>query len=64
MCLVARSGKDMGKVFDEIQAQLKHVYLLSYKPPAPGETKWRTIEVGVSGLRHYKIRGKQGYFPE
>jgi Ca-activated chloride channel family protein len=64
LCLQARNGHDVVKVFDSIQRELKHMYLISYKPP-PGDTpKWRTIQIAVNGAPEYKIRGKQGYFPE
>jgi Ca-activated chloride channel family protein len=59
----ARTGHEVARIFNEIQDQLSHVYLISYKPPNADGTKWRTIQVTVNGAKNYKIRGKQGYFP-
>jgi Ca-activated chloride channel family protein len=61
----ADSEADIEKVFRNIEADLKHLYLLTYAPPAGvDQTKWRSIRVEVDGLTGYKVRGKQGYFPE
>jgi Ca-activated chloride channel family protein len=61
----ADSAKDIEKVFMNIEGDLKHLYLLTYSPPATADvTKWRAIRVEVEGLTDYKVRGKQGYFPE
>jgi hypothetical protein len=51
-------------VFRDIQGELKHLYLLTYKPPDADQSRWRTIKVEIGGLNGYKVRGKQGYFPE
>jgi Ca-activated chloride channel family protein len=58
------SNADIEKVFRDIQGELKHLYLLTYHPPAADATQWRTIRVEIAGATGYKIRGKQGYFPE
>jgi VWFA-related protein len=64
ICYRAHSTKQMAKVFEDIQAALKHLYRFTYKPPAEAtEIKWRTIQVTVNGMKDYKVRGKQGYFP-
>jgi Ca-activated chloride channel family protein len=60
----AKSAKDIEKVFRDIQGELKHLYLLTYKPPQADRSKWRAIRVEIGGLSEYKVRGKQGYFPE
>jgi VWFA-related protein len=61
----ADSAGDIEKVFNSIEADLKHLYLLTYVPPEGVDpTKWRAIRVEVDGLTGYKVRGKQGYFPE
>jgi len=63
LCYKPHSPKEVAKVFVEIQAELKHVYMLSYKPPSDAdEAKWRTIQVQVKG-GNFRIRGKQGYYP-
>ena len=58
------NASDIEKVFHDIEGQLKHLYLLTYRPPKGDPAKWRTIQVEVAGTETYKIRGKQGYFPE
>jgi VWFA-related protein len=63
-CYQARNERDVSKVFGDIQAALKHMYLISYKLPAGSEAKWRAIQIAIDGAPDYKIRGKQGYFPE
>jgi Ca-activated chloride channel homolog len=60
----AKSAGDIEKVFRDIQGELKHLYLLTYRPPDADQSKWRTIKVEIGGLSGYKVRGKQGYFPE
>ncbi len=60
----AGSPADIEKVFRDIQSELKHLYLLTYRPPEGDRTKWHTISVEIGGLTGYKARGKQGYFPE
>ncbi len=64
LCYSAKNPHELAKIFADIQAQLKHMYLLSYKPPKGDETKWRAIQVSIEGAPDYKIRGKQGYFPD
>lgn len=59
----ARSPKDIARVFIDIQNALKHLYLISYKPPHADETKWRPIRVAVAGMPDVTIRARQGYFP-
>ncbi len=63
VCYRARTAGEVSKIFTEIQSVLSHVYLLSFRPPEADQTKWRTIQVEVTGLTGQKVRGKQGYFP-
>jgi Ca-activated chloride channel family protein len=60
----AKSPADIEKIFRNIQGELNHLYLLTYRPPEGDKTKWRTIRVEIGGLTGYKVSGKQGYFPE
>jgi Ca-activated chloride channel family protein len=56
--------KDMEEVFLRISSELRHIYLLSYRPtPEPTDGKWRKVEVSVNGSKDYRIRAKEGYFP-
>jgi Ca-activated chloride channel family protein len=61
----ATSSNKVSDVFKEILSSLAHTYLLAYKPPvAASAAKWRTIQVTVSGLKDYKARCREGYYPE
>lgn len=64
VCYRARSSHDVANVFSDILADLKHVYLLTYKPSRSEDKTWRAIQISIAGMKDYKIRGKQGYFPE
>jgi len=55
---------DITEIFKDISGDLGHTYLLAYKPPPSSDQKWRTIALGVSGLKDAKIRAKEGYLPE
>jgi len=61
---VNKSG-DIENVFQKIAENLQHLYMISYQPPssAAGD-KWRSIDIAVKGVKDYRIRAKEGYFPE
>jgi len=61
---VVRKPADVSAVFDEIAKALQHTYLLSYKAPPVSEHGWRTIQVALRQAGKFKIRAKQGYFPD
>jgi VWFA-related protein len=64
ICYRAKNPKDVTRVFADIQAELKHLYMLTYTPPPnPDRTKWRTIQIQVGNGKEFRVRGKQGYFP-
>jgi Ca-activated chloride channel family protein len=55
---------DIGTAFREIADVLQHLYMISYKPTSnPADAKWRKISLEVKGSQDYKIRSKEGYFP-
>jgi VWFA-related protein len=60
----AKKNADIGPIFRDILASLQHTYMLTYKPPVVEGSKWRTIKLSVVGLGDYRIRAKEGYFPE
>jgi hypothetical protein len=62
-CYQARSGKDVPRIFDDIVDLLKHVYLLSYKPPEGKEMNWRTIQLSVNGAKRLQGNRKAGLLP-
>jgi Ca-activated chloride channel homolog len=56
---------DIEQVFQKIALDLQHLYMLAYRPQAGAEEgKWRKIEVSLRGQKDYRIRSKEGYFPE
>jgi Ca-activated chloride channel family protein len=60
---VNKSG-DIDVVFQKIAQDLQHLYMLSYQPPSsPADEKWRKIDIAVKGLKDYRIRAREGYFP-
>ncbi|MBZ5678129.1 MAG: VWA domain-containing protein [Acidobacteriia bacterium] len=60
----ARRTKDIVDIFQDISGDLRHTYLLAYKPPPDTSQRWRTIQLNVVGVKDAKIRAKEGYLPE
>jgi VWFA-related protein len=60
----AHKSSDIEKIFTDISANLRHTYMLAYKPLADAAPAWRSIQVSVAGLKSYRIRAKEGYVPE
>jgi hypothetical protein len=58
----AKDYKNLGSVYDEIEAELRSQYLLTYYPKSTAERGWRDVEVVVKrpGLR---ARSLTGYLP-
>jgi Ca-activated chloride channel family protein len=54
---------DVDLVFQKIALDLRHLYMLTYQPVKTEELKWRKIEVSLQGGRDYRVRAKEGYFP-
>jgi Ca-activated chloride channel family protein len=60
-----KKADDFAEVFQTIASNLRHLYLISYKPPGDGaDGRWRKIDIQVHGVQNYRLRAKQGYFPE
>jgi Ca-activated chloride channel family protein len=56
---------EIEEVFEKIAEDLKHLYMIAYQPPAAaGDSKWHKIEVAVRGMKDYRIRAREGYFPQ
>lgn len=56
---------EIEQVFHEISEDLRHLYMISYKPPeGSNDGKWRKIELLVKGVKDYHVRSKEGYFAE
>jgi Ca-activated chloride channel family protein len=60
----ARETGSLGEVFKDIARDIQHTYLLAYRPPKAGDDNWRRIQVSIEGLKDYKVRAREGYFPE
>jgi Ca-activated chloride channel family protein len=61
---VVKKPADIATVFENICHDLQHTYLLAYKAPPVSEAHWRTIEVALREGGKYKIRAKEGYYPD
>ena len=61
---IVRKASDISAIFAGISRDMQHVYLLTYKAPSAGESRWRTIQVGLRETGKYSIRAKEGYFPD
>ena len=60
-----RKPDDIEEIFQTVANNLRHLYLMTYKPSAEGtDGKWRKIEILVSGVENYHLRAKQRYFPQ
>ena len=56
---------EMEQVFHEISEDVRHLYMISYRPPeGANDGKWRKIDVLVKGPKDYRVRAKEGYFAE
>jgi len=53
---------NIGSIFNDISEELRHTYLLSYKPPEAPSGDWRKIQLTLAGVKDYKIQAKEGYF--
>lgn len=54
---------DIEPVFHEISEDLRHLYMISYRPPEDAnDGKWRKIDLLVKGPKDYRVRAKEGYF--
>jgi len=52
-------------VFHEISEDLRHLYMIGYRPPGGSNNgKWRKIDLVVKGPEDYRIRAKEGYYSE
>lgn len=60
----ARRTKDIADIFQDISGDLRHTYMLAYKPPPDTSQRWRTIQLVVGGVKDAKIRAKEGYQPD
>ena len=56
---------EIEQVFHEISEDLRHLYMISYRPPDDAhDGKWRKIDLLLKGPKDYRVRAKEGYFAE
>jgi len=60
-----KKPNEIEEVFAKISEELKHLYMIAYQPPAnANDAKWHKIEVAIRGVKDYRIRAREGYFPQ
>jgi Ca-activated chloride channel family protein len=60
---VIREPKDIRAVFEKISTDLAHGYLLVFEPTAASDQNWRPITVRLPETKEYRIRAREGYYP-
>ncbi len=60
----AHRTKDIAEIFDHIAGDLRHTYLLAFRPTPDTSHRWHTIQLTVAGTKGAQIRAKEGYLPE
>jgi Ca-activated chloride channel family protein len=61
----AKKPSEIEEVFQKIAIDLRHLYMLTYRPEvASEEGRWRKVEVVLTGPKDFRVRAKEGYFPE
>ena len=60
----ARRSNEIEEIFQEITKALNQTYMLAYTAPRPQDSKWRTIQLEVKGVKGARIRAKEGYIPD
>ena len=58
------SPSEIAAVFEKVSADLTHGYLLVFQPAPVEDHAWRVIEVGLQRSKSYRIRARDGYYPE
>jgi Ca-activated chloride channel family protein len=60
-----KKPNEIESIFQEISGDLQHLYMICYKSSSTAsEDKWRKIDLEVNGLKDYRVRAKEGYFPD
>jgi Ca-activated chloride channel homolog len=64
-CYQAKKPSEIEEVFQKIAIDLRHLYMLTYRPESLAEDgRWRKIDVALTGQKDLRVRSKEGYFPE
>jgi len=59
-----RRPEEIRGVFENVAGDLKHGYLLAFRPPDVKPGEWRKLEVRLSDSKTYKVRAREGYYSE
>lgn len=59
-----REPREIRKVFESVANDLLHGYLFAFQPSPAEDHAWRKIEVLVRESKGYKVRAREGYYPE
>ncbi len=59
-----KSLSDAAAIFHDISEELRHTYLLAFKPAESPTGDWRSIQLSLRGVRDYRIQAKAGYFSQ
>jgi VWFA-related protein len=59
-----RRPEEIRGVFESVAGDLKHGYLLAFRPPEVKVGEWRTIEVRLTDAKAHKVRAREGYYSE
>jgi Ca-activated chloride channel homolog len=61
----AKKPGEIEQVFHEISEDLRHLYMISYKPPeGANDGRWRKIDLLLKGSKDYRVRATEGYFAQ
>jgi VWFA-related protein len=62
LSFVIRNPDEIRGVFEGIAGDLKHGYLLAFRPAEAKAGEWRRIEVRLAGVNKNKVRAREGYY--
>jgi VWFA-related protein len=55
---------EIRSVFEHVSEDLMHGYMFAFRPAPAEDHSWRSIEVVLRGSKSYKVRAREGYYPE
>jgi Ca-activated chloride channel homolog len=58
------SSSEIRGVFEKISEDLMHTYFFAFRPQPAENHEYRPIEVAVHGGKNYKVRARDGYYPQ
>jgi VWFA-related protein len=59
-----REPREIRAVLERVGQDLAHGYLLAFPPTPAQDNNWRRIDVRLQHPRGYKVRAREGYYPE